>query len=401
MPLSVIQIKQAKPKEKDYTLNDGHGLSLLVTSNGSKLWRLRKMVKGKSVLRSLGNFPEVSLLQAREKAAEYSKSLVQGVDPLEVARAATEEASHTFQSVAEEWHKKKSAVWSADHAQRIMRGLSVNIFPWLGSRPINTILAPELLKVIRKLEERGVIETAHRELSTCGQIFRFGIASGYCDRDISADLRGAITPVKHVHHASIKDSKGVAQLLRDIDGYRGTYAVRCALKLSPMLFVRPGELRRMEWAEIDTEAREWRIPAEKMKSRAVHIVPLSAQALAILEDLRPLTGHAQYVFPGRTSDRPMSENTVNAALRYLGYEKTQMTAHGFRSMASTILNEQGWNRDAIERQLAHAERDEVRAAYNHADYLPERRRMMQAWSDYLDALRSGAQIIPIGRASGE
>ena len=253
------------------------------------------------------------------------------------------------------------------------------------------MLAPELLVVLRRIEARGAIETAHRELSTCGQIFRYGVANGYCDRDIATDLRGALKPVVHTHHPSITDQDGVADLLRRIDEYQGGNVVRCALRLAPLFFVRPGELRHAEWSEFNIERQEWRIPSEKMKARVLHIVPLSKQALTILEnELRPITGAERYLFPGRRgSARPMSENTVNAALRYMGYEKDEMTGHGFRSMASTLLNELGYNRDWIERQLAHGERNEVRSAYNYAEYLPERRKMMQEWADYLDELKTG------------
>jgi len=258
---------------------------------------------------------------------------------------------------------------------------------------VRDILAPELLATIRRIESRGAIETAHRTLQNCGQVFRYAVASGYADRDISGDLRGAIPPTKEKHHASVTDPKDVAALLRTIESYAGSFVTMCALRLAPMTFVRPGELRHAEWGEIDLDKAEWRIPAEKMKMREQHIVPLSRQAVAILRELHPLTGAGKYVFPSvRTQARPMSENTVNAALRRLGYAKDEMTGHGFRSMASTLLNEMGWNRDAIERQLAHAERNSIRAAYNFAEFLPERRKMMQAWADYLDKLRAGAKV---------
>ncbi|MGH6885504.1 MAG: tyrosine-type recombinase/integrase, partial [Geminicoccales bacterium] len=242
--------------------------------------------------------------------------------------------------------------------------------------------------VLRRIEARGAIDTAHRVLQNCGQVFRFAVATGRAVRDPAADLRGALVTVRGSHFASITEPKAIGALLRAIGGYQGTHIVRCALRLAPLTFVRPGELRAAEWPEFDLDAAEWRIPAERMKMRAIHLVPLSAQAVGILRELRPLTGTGRYVFPGeRTPTRPMSENTVNAALRRLGYSKDEMTGHGFRSMASTLLNEQGWHRDAIERQLAHGERDAVRAAYNYAEHLPERRRMMQAWADYLDGLK--------------
>lgn len=274
------------------------------------------------------------------------------------------------------------------------------MLPWLGKRPVQELEAPELLACLRRIQARGALETAHRALQTLSLVFRYGVATGRAQRDPAADLRGALPPVRVKHFAAITDPKTIGALLRDLDGYEGSFVTRCALQLAPLLFVRPGELRQAEWPEFDLDSAEWRIPAHKMKMRHAHIVPLSTQALAILRELQALTGRGRYLFPGlRTADRPMSENAVNAGLRRLGYDQTQMTGHGFRSMASTLLNEMGWHRDAIERQLAHAEKDGVRAAYNRAEHLPERRQMMQAWADYLDALKQGAAVVPI-RKSG-
>jgi len=270
------------------------------------------------------------------------------------------------------------------------------VIPWLVARPIGEITAPELLAVLRRIEHRGAIETTHRALQNCSQIFRYAVVTGRAERDPAADLRGAFPSARKKHHASIIDPKAIGDLLRAIDGYHGSFITQCALKIAPLVFVRPGELRRAEWAEFNLEGAEWRIPAARMKMKEQHIVPLSRQAVACLRELHALTGSGRYVFPGaRTNGRPMSENTVNAALRRLGFAKDEMTGHGFRSMASTLLNEQGWHKDAVERQLAHAERDEVRAAYNYAQHLDERRRMMQAWADYLDGLKSGAEVVPI------
>ena len=294
---------------------------------------------------------------------------------------------NSFESVAREWHIKFSAKWTEDHKLRTLYRLEKDVFPWLGQRPISEITPPELLLVLRRIENRGAIETAHRIHQICGQVFRYAIATGKADRDSSADLRGAIPPVKKRHHASIINPKEIGDLLRAINGYNGYLVTKCALQLAPLLFVRPGELRHAEWSEFNFEAAEWRIPAHKMKMRTAHIVPLSTQAIAIFREVQALTGHAKYVFPSiRSPNRPMSNNAVLAALRRLGYTKDEMTGHGFRSMASTLLNEQGWNRDAIERQLAHSERNNIRAAYNYAEYLPERRKMMQHWADYLDQL---------------
>jgi len=294
---------------------------------------------------------------------------------------------NSFEAVAREWHIKFSSKWTAEHGAKILHRLERDIFPWLGQRPIIEITAPELLIILRRVENRGAIETAHRLCQYCGKIFRYAIATGRADRDISADLRGAIPPVKKRHHASITDPKAIGGLLRALKGYNGHLITRCALQLAPLTFVRAGELRKAEWSEFDFETAEWRIAAHRMKMRAVHIVPLSTQAITILREMQALTGDGKYVFPSlRSLNRPMSENTVLGALRRLGYAKDEMTGHGFRSMASTLLNEQGWNRDAIERQLSHAERDSIRAAYNYAEYLPERRKMMQHWADYLDSL---------------
>jgi integrase len=314
-----------------------------------------------------------------------------GIDPSaeKKARKAAKvvEATSSFEVVAREWFAKFAPAWAASHSEKIIRRLERDIFPWIGGRAVGEISAPELLSVLRRIESRGAIETAHRAHQNCGQILRYAIATGRAERDICADLRGAIPPSKEKHHPSITDPAAVGGLLRAIDSYTGSFVTKCALRLAPLVFVRPGELRHAEWSEINLDAAEWRIPAEKMKMRAVHIVPLSTQAISILTELKPLTGDGKYVFPGaRSAKRPMSENTVNGSLRRLGYGSDEMTGHGFRSIASTLLNEQGWNRDAIERQLAHAERDSIRAAYNYAEHLPERKKMMQAWANYLDSL---------------
>ena len=427
MPLTDTAIRNAKAQEKPYKLFDGGGLFLLVTPskgqgvtpNGEgvtpkvgrkvtptppgKWWRLKYRFEGKERLLSLGTYPEVSLLEAREKREEAKKLLRNGVDPALERQAvkAAESGAGSFETVALEWLAKMGKTWVPRHTETITRRLESFILPRLGPRPINEITAPDLLKVLHMLEARGTVETAHRVKQICGQVFRYAIATGRADRDPSADLRGALAPAKSKHMASITDPKGVAGLLRAIDEYHGSIITACALKLAPLVFVRPGELRHAEWSEIALDAAEWRIPAAKMKMKSPHIVPLSRQAVAILQEIEPLTGSGRYVFPGlRTGDRPMSNNTVNAALRRLGFTKEEMTGHGFRAMASTLLNEQGWNRDAIERQLAHAERNKVRAAYNFAEMLPERRKMMQAWADYLDRLKEGEvnKVVPLRAA---
>jgi len=395
MPLTDVAVRNIKPGPKTVRLRDERGLYLEVSPKGGKWWRLRYTFQGKENMLSLGVYPDVSLKDARERRDEARKLIANGIDPSQARKEEKAEIAAdamTFEKVAREWFSKFKENWTPGHADRTMRRFEMDVFPWIGARPIRDILAPELLTTIRRIESRGAIETAHRTMQNCGQVFRYAVASGYADRDISGDLRGAIPPSKEKHHASVTDPKDVAVLLRNIESYRGSFATMCALRLAPMLFVRPGELRHAEWSEIDLDKAEWRIPAEKMKMREQHIVPLSRQAVAILRELHPLTGAGRYVFPSvRTSARPMSENTVNAALRRLGYAKDEMTGHGFRSMASTLLNEHGWNRDAVERQLAHAERNAIRAAYNFAEFLPERRKMMQWWADHLDKLKAGAQ----------
>ncbi len=339
----------------------------------------------------------MTLAEARDKRDKARKLLANHTDPgivKQIAKEAVIEATeNTFENIACEWYARFSAKWVPSHGERMIARLKKDIFPWIGNKPISSIKAPELLSVLRRIEDRGAVETAHRALQNCGQVFRYAIATGRAERDISSDLRGALSPVKKRHLASITDPKKIAELLRAIKSYEGYFVTKCALQLAPLVFVRPGELRRAEWSEFNFETAEWRIPADKMKMRSMHIVPLSTQAIAILFELHKLTGDGQYVFPSiGTSRRPMSDNTVLGALRRLGYAKDEMTGHGFRSMASTILNEQSWNRDAIERQLAHAERNNIRAAYNYAEYLPERRKMMQHWADYLDGLATGTPL---------
>jgi integrase len=403
--LTTTSVKNAKPRTKPYKLADEKGLYLEVRPNRARYWRMKYRFAGVEKRLALGVWPDVGLKQARDRRDDARRLLADGVDPgfvkqLQKASQA-ERAENSFEAVALEWFAKHARTWASNHSDRILRRLKSDVFPWLGTRPIAEIGAPELLRVLRRVESRGAIETAHRVLQSCGQVFRYAIATGRADRDPAADLRGALPPARQRHHASITHPREVAELLRGIDGYEGSFVTRSALKFAPLVFVRPGELRKAEWSEIDLEAGEWRISAERMKAREQHIVPLSRQATEILSELHPLTGHGQYVFPGtRSRRRPMSENTINAALRRLGYAKDEATGHGFRSTASTLLHEQGWAADVIERQLAHAERNKVRAAYNYAEHLPERRKMMQAWADYLDALRDGENAAPIRRATG-
>jgi len=400
MSLFDATLRKAKPKDRPYKLYDEKGLFLIVTPKGGKWWRFRYKLGGREKLLSLGTYPDVALQLARDKRDDARKLLADNIDPGEHRKASKLkkqiQAANSFEIVAREWFTSHEPNWAKSHSSKIIKRLENDIFPWLGNRPIHEINAPELLDSIRRIQKRGVIETAHRTLATCGQIFRYAIATGRTDRDTAADLRGSLPPVKEKHHASITDPQKIGVLLRAIKEFKGSYITRCALQLAPMVFVRPGELRHAEWSEIDFDKAEWRIPEEKMKKETLHIVPLSTQAISVLREIQPLTGIGKYVFPSlRTHSRPMSDGTINGALRRLGYSKDEMTGHGFRSMASTLLHEQGWPHDAIERQLAHAERNKVVAAYNYAEHLEKRVKIMQHWSDYLEALEKGADVVPL------
>ncbi|MGH8113330.1 MAG: tyrosine-type recombinase/integrase [Rhodanobacteraceae bacterium] len=399
--LAPSTVKNSRPRGQLYKLADERGLYLEVTPTGSKRWRLRYRRPGtrKENTLSLGIYPDVSLRKARERRDEARALVADGVDPSARRRAENAAQADTFEAIAREWLDGIRGNWVPAHAIRIEQRLANDILPVIGSKPIKSIAAPDVLALLRRVDSRGARDMAHRVSQTIGAVFRYAIATGRADADPTPALRGAIPSAKPVHFATIVDPAAVGALMRAIDGYTGTLPVRCALQLAPLVFVRPGELRKAEWAEFDLDAGEWRIPSERMKMRDVHIVPLASQAVAILRELAPLTGSGRYVFPSiRSNKRPMSENTVNASLRRMGFDKDTITGHGFRAMASTMLNEQGWVPDVIERQLAHAERNAVRAAYNHAEHLPERRRMMQAWADYLDSLRTGSgKVVPIGR----
>lgn len=406
MPLTDPAIRKAKAQDKPFRMFDGGGLYLEVSPSGGKLWRWKYRFAKVEKRLSLGVYPDVSLKDARERHIEARRQLSAGIDPGEARKAGkrSQAGAESFEAIAREWHAKFSSTWNKTYGQRMLIRFEKDIFPWLGKRPIAEIKAPDLLTVLRRTENRGALESAHRLMQNCGQVFRYAVATGRTDRDPTGDLRGALPPTRVKHHASIIEPKKIGELLRAIDGYEGYFVTKCAMRLAPLVFVRPGELRKAEWKEIDFAAAEWRIPAERMKMREQHIVPLSSQAIAILRDLEPLTGQGipakpnapKYIFPGaRTRERPMSENAVLAALRRMGYSKEEMTGHGFRSMASTLLHEQGWNHQAIERQLAHAERNAVSAAYNFAEHLPERRKMMQGWANCLDALRQNVNLIPL------
>ena len=397
VPLTDMKVQKAKSKDKNVTLFDGGGLFLMVTPSGGKLWRFKYRYDSKQKLLAFGSYPEISLLDARKRRDEARGQLAHGIDPGAVRKAqkqANIQETETFEVIAREWHNKFMHTWKESHSSRVLSRLERDVFPHLSNRPIAKIKAPELLGVLRRLESRGILHTAHSIRGICGQIFRYAVATGRAERDPSADLRGALAPVKTINRAAITDPVKAGELLRAIDSYRGSFIVQCALKFAPLTFVRPGELRHAEWSEIDFEKAEWNIPAEKMKMKQAHLVPLSKQAIEILTELKKLTGTGRYVFPGRTSERPMSDNAILAALRNMGYAKDEMSGHGFRAMARTILDEVLQVRpDLIEHQLAHAVRDPLGRAYNRTQHLSERRRMMQIWADYLDGLKAGAKVI--------
>jgi integrase len=389
--LTETKIKAAKPRQKPYKLSDEKGLYLLVNPSGGRWWRLKYRYGGKEKKLSLGVYPDVGLKLARDKRDAERRVLGAGTDPSAARRAERSATDATFRAVATEWLARQN-LGSATHDKAKWQ-LEQQLFPELGDKPIRAISAPDLLAVLRKIEVRGKIETAHRVKQRASQVFRYAIATGRGERDPAADLRGALTPLKPKNRAAVTHPAKVGELMRALHGYSGHPVTHAALRLAPYVFVRPGEIRAAEWTELDLEAAEWRISADRMKMREAHIVPLSTQAVAVLRDIQPLTGAGKYVFPSlRTLKRCMSENTITAALRRLGYSGDEMTAHGFRAMASTLLNEQGFAPDVIELQLAHKERNKVRAAYNRAQRLEERRKMMQTWADYLDGLKAGNVI---------
>jgi integrase len=405
MPLSDTTIRTAKAAAKPQRLFDGGGLYLEVSPAGGKLWRLKYRHGGKEKRLALGAYPDTCLKNAREKRDAARKLLAAGVDPGEqrkaVKAAGEERTANSFAVMAAEWLALQKPRMAAATFEKAQWTFDEQVNPWIDNRPIAEIDPPELLKVLRRIEERGAHETAHRTKQRCGQVFRYAISTGRAKHDPTADLRGALAPVVTTSRAAITDPAKVGDLLRAIGTYQGSPVTKCALQLAPLVFVRPGELRKAEWSEIDLDGAQWRIPAARMKMREEHIVPLAPQAVEILRELHALTGRGLYVFPSyRGKGRTMSENTVNAALRYMGVDKDTMTGHGFRALASTRLNEMGWAPDVIERQLAHAERNKVRAAYNRAQYLDERTRMMAAWADYLDGLKTGGQVIAIKRKAG-
>ena len=395
MPLTDTAIRKAKPGDKPVKLADGGGLYLLLRPNGSRWWRwdYRRPVTGTRNTLSLGTYPDTTLADARVRRDEARRLLATGVDPGENRKATkaagVERAANSFEVVAREWLSKRS--WVPAYSVKVVAWFENDVFPWLGARPVSELTAPDFLRIARRVEERGAIESAHRILQNCSQVMRYAVVTGRAQHDPVAALRGALPPPPERNHAAITDPGMVGGLLRAIESYRGSFVTRCALRLAPLTFVRPGELRHAEWSEVDLESGDWNIPAKKMKTRQPHLVPLSTQAIAVLAELQPLTGRGRYVFPSaRGAAQPMSNNAVLAALRRMGFAKDEMSGHGFRAMARTILDEVlGFRPDFIEHQLAHAVRDPNGRSYNRTTHLPERRRMMQAWADYLESLNAG------------
>jgi integrase len=397
MPLTDVVIRSAKPTTKALKLYDSGGLYLEVSPSGGKWWRLKYRFNGKENRISLGVYPETTLRAARERRDTERKLLAEGIDPSKSRKteksAQANRAANSFEQVAREWFAKFSPSWAPAHAARKIRLFERDIFPWIGQQPIAEITAPELLSVLHRIEKRGVSETERRALVSCGQVFRYAVASGRAERDPSGDLRGALPPVKGEHFAAITEPDSLATILRAFEGYNGTLPVRCALRLMPLLFVRPGELRKAEWSQIDLDAAEWRYMVTKTQTE--HIVPLSRQAVAILHELYPLTGNGHFVFPSaRSNTRPMSDNAILVAMRTMEIAKDVTTGHGFRATARTILDEVlGVRTDLIEHQLAHRVKDPNGRAYNRTAFLPERREMMQTWADFLDQLKCG-KVLP-------
>lgn len=399
MSLTDTTIRTAKPGEKPYKLADEKGLFLLINPNGSKWWRLKFRVDGKEKLLSLGVYPEIGLKKSRADRDAARSMLIEGIDPSQqrkATKAAREElATNSFEVICREWLENKRSNIEAAQYKKALARLEKDVFPWLGSKPIAEITAPDVLTALRRIDARGARYTAHKAKSEISQCFRYAIATGRAERDPCPDLRGAIPTPKTENLPAITDPKEAGELLRAIDGFKGTFVVRCALLLAPLLFVRPGELRKADWDGFDLDKGEWRYFITKTKTE--HLVPLSVQAVAILRELHALTGHGRYVFPGRDPQLPMSDAAVNAALRRMGYDtKTEITGHGFRAMARTILHEELHIKpEVIEHQLAHKVPDALGTAYNRTKFLKDRRAMMQQWADYLDKLKSGAEIIPI------
>jgi len=422
MPLTDTAIRRAIPGDKPRKLTDGLGMYLEVAPSGGKWWRLKYRVAGVEKRLSLGTYPETSLKSAREKRDEARALIAQGIDPSDLRKASKAQAQadaaqaqraaeglpqqDSFEQIAREWYETRKDDWSPSYGEKIMRRLEADVFPWLGDKPINTLTPPMVLAVLRRVEKRGVVETAHRALENCSQVFRYAVATGRVESDPARDLKDALRRPMVKHFAAITSPERLGTLLRAIHSYNGTPVVNAALRLLPLLLLRPGELRQGEWAEIDLAGSTWAVPAARMKRQKVgklygkpHLVPLARQAVAILEELQPITGRGAMVFRGeRSHERPMSDAAINAALRALGFSADEVTGHGFRATARTMLVERlGVAESVVEAQLAHAVRDNLGRAYNRTEFVAERVDMMQRWADYLDELRQDATAVPLPR----
>jgi len=396
MALTDTRIRNLKYSGKPAKYADGGGLYLYLSASGKKFWRMAYSFEQKAKVLSFGEYPVITLEKARGKRLEAKRFLADGIDPGAQKKAVKEAqlsaTNDTFRNIALEWHDARTADFTEKHRGTVMYRLEKYIFPAIGNQHISRMNAQDILAVVRPIEQKGQNETARRMLQIISQVYRYAVITGRAKRNPAADLHGALRPRKTTHRAAITEPKRVGRLLRDCDNYEGYPPIVCALRLAPLVFTRPTELRAAEWSEFNLEAQEWRIPAKRMKMKRIHIVPLSKQAIKIIEELQSCSGSGKYLFPStRTETRPIADATLLNALRRMGYAKDEMCTHGFRSIASTLLNELGYNRDWIERQLAHGERDEVRAAYNYAEYLPERRKMMQEWADYLTELKEKAR----------
>lgn len=402
MPLSDTAIKNAKPNtDKPFKIADEKGMYLLVHPNGSKYFRLDYRFNGQRKTLALGIYPETSLKEAREKRDVAKSQISNGIDPSitrKIERAGVIE--NTFKAIAEDFLMTKQHEWSASHHRHIKECFERDVYPWMGNTPLKALTAIEVLTTLKRITARGALETAARTKQFIGQAIRYGIATGRAERDVTQDLRGALPSPQKGHYPAITESKPLAQLLKDIDAYQGSFLIRTALQLQPLIFARPANLAMAEWSEFDLDAAEWRIAADKMKMRDAHIVPLSKQAIALLKDIQALTGSQKYVFASNQSkaSKHINAGSIGVSLRRMGYQGIH-TTHGFRTTASTILHEQGYHSDMIERQLSHAERNKVKAAYNRAQHLPERRMMMQAWSDYLDNLKNETSVAPLKKVA--
>lgn len=404
MKLTDTKIRKSKAESKAYKLSDGGGMYLEVMPSGSKYWRLKYRFNGKEKRLAFGVYPDVSLALARERMFEARKLLANGIDPSENKKAAkaakSSKAANSFEVIAREWWATHMANKAQSHRDKVIRRFELYVFPWIGSLPITDITAPQILETIKRIEKLGILETAHRALQTCGQVFRYAVQTGRATRDITTDLKGALPANQTVHMATFTEPEQVAELLRAIDGFKGTLTVQCALRLAPLVFVRPSELRMAKWKDINLETGEWRYLVTKTKTD--HLVPLPRQAIEILKEIQPYSGHSEYVFMGgHTSLKPMSESAVNAALKRMGYDtKTEITGHGFRAMARTILHERlNIDPHVIEHQLAHKVPDTLGTAYNRTKFIDQRKAMMQTWADYLDQLKSGATIIQLKKVN--